>query len=556
MFIKGDNNHCLNSISSFPLPQKTKLVMKKLAVLLVLSFNIHAFAQDFNFRIEIDSIQIQELGGLQSFAIGQHEGKWLVIGGRLDGLHRRQPWASFDLAGHNDQLFVIDPVTKKKWTASARVPDSLLAEQLRSTNMQFIQRGNHLFLTGGYGFSPTADDHITHPYLTVVDIPATIDAVINGKDVSNGFWRIKDDQFALCGGQMNFMDGGFCITGGHRFDGRYHPMNNSTFEQVYSSEVRRFQVDLSNRTVVHLPALKDGEVLRRRDFNVLPSIEPDGKEGLIAFSGVFQKEVDLPYLNAVRIHSEGVKEVPGFAQYYNHYHCANVSAYNSKDGSMHYLFFGGIAHYYDSTGLLVADNDVPFTPAISRVVKDAQGNFSEWRENISLPGYLGAASEFILDPTIKTFENEVIGLTELQGDRILIGYIYGGIQSSAANIFWINTGKESSATRTIYPVYLVKDEAGSGAKINAQSVSGLQLQILPDPLEKRITCWFNLTQNSDVYISMKDQSGAIVLQKKYKKLKPGSQQKTFKFKKLKRGDKYVISLKISGKSHEQFLVVN
>lgn len=530
--------------------------MKRLLILLAFSFNIDAYTQNFNFRIEIDSVQIPELGGLQSYAIGQHEGKWLVIGGRLDGLHRRQPWASFDIAGHNDQLFVIDPVAKKKWSASARLADSLLAEQLRSTNMQFIQRGEFLYLTGGYGFSPTAGDHITHPYMTVVDVPKTINAVLNGQDVSDAFWRIKDDRFALCGGQMNFMDGVFCITGGHRFDGRYHPMNNSTFEQVYSSEVRRFQVDPVNQTILHLPALKEGEVLRRRDFNVLPFIEPDGKEGLIAFSGVFQKEVDLPYLNAVKIHSEGVQLVPGFAQYYNHYHCANFSAYNSKDGSMHYLFFGGIAHYYDSTGLLVADNDVPFTQAVTRVVKDAQGKFSEWQENLKLPGYLGAASEFILDPSIKTFENEVIGLQELKGDRILIGYIYGGIQSSAANIFWINTGRESVATSTIYPVYLVKEQSGSKAKLNEQSSSGLQLQVLPDPLEKRITCWFDLSQNSDVVITMKSPNGSVVLEKKFKKLKAGQQEKTFKFKKLKRSDTYFISLKINGTKQEQFLVIN
>jgi hypothetical protein len=30
------------------------------------------------------------LGGLQSFAYGHHDGKWLIIGGRKDGLRRRQ----------------------------------------------------------------------------------------------------------------------------------------------------------------------------------------------------------------------------------------------------------------------------------------------------------------------------------------------------------------------------------------------------------------------------------------------------------------------------------
>ncbi|MDD3665963.1 MAG: hypothetical protein PHQ65_11910, partial [Bacteroidales bacterium] len=60
-------------------------------------------------------MNIPELGGLQAYAFGQHDNKWLVVGGRLDGLHRRQPFADFSVEGNNNQLIVVDPVNLQKW---------------------------------------------------------------------------------------------------------------------------------------------------------------------------------------------------------------------------------------------------------------------------------------------------------------------------------------------------------------------------------------------------------------------------------------------------------
>ena len=83
--------------------------MKKQFILaLALAFSLLVQAQNTPFEIRIEPIAIEGLGGLQSFAVGQANGKWLLIGGRLDGLHRRQPWAAFDNAGHNTQMIVVD----------------------------------------------------------------------------------------------------------------------------------------------------------------------------------------------------------------------------------------------------------------------------------------------------------------------------------------------------------------------------------------------------------------------------------------------------------------
>ena len=72
----------------------------KLTLLLLLPqlISLMCYSQTVPFNINIEPLNITGLGGLQAYAFGQHNGKWLIIGGRLDGLHRRQPFAAFDKA--------------------------------------------------------------------------------------------------------------------------------------------------------------------------------------------------------------------------------------------------------------------------------------------------------------------------------------------------------------------------------------------------------------------------------------------------------------------------
>ncbi len=115
-----------------------------------LFFGLISFAQHridkTPFSIRLEPMEFQEFPRIQSFAYGEYYGKWVLIGGRIDGLHRRQPWATFDDAGQNRRMYVIDPLTGKTWSrALSELPVSL-AEQLQSTNMQFVQKGEHLFI--------------------------------------------------------------------------------------------------------------------------------------------------------------------------------------------------------------------------------------------------------------------------------------------------------------------------------------------------------------------------------------------------------------------------
>ncbi|MBK9735624.1 MAG: hypothetical protein IPO92_11915 [Saprospiraceae bacterium] len=55
----------------------------KFIVILFLAFASSSNAQTAPFQIAIEPMNISDLGGLQAYAWGQHNGKWLIIGGTL-----------------------------------------------------------------------------------------------------------------------------------------------------------------------------------------------------------------------------------------------------------------------------------------------------------------------------------------------------------------------------------------------------------------------------------------------------------------------------------------
>ena len=188
-----------NSLQTF----KHTIMTKNISfIILVLLSQLVAKSQTAPFNIHIEPMNITGLNGLQAYAFGQHNGKWLLIGGRLDGLHRRQPFASFDIAGNNNQLFVVDPINQQTWTAPLNSLSIALQEQLSSTNMEYHQDGNYLYIVGGYGYHTASASRKTFENLTAVDVPNVIAAIISNNLISSYFRQINDVQFAVTGGHL------------------------------------------------------------------------------------------------------------------------------------------------------------------------------------------------------------------------------------------------------------------------------------------------------------------------------------------------------------------
>ena len=433
--------------------------MKKIfvACFMLLLHDTAVFSQA-NVTVFAEPYPIPALPGLHSFAAAQYDGKWVLIGGRTDGLHQRQPNTSFLSINSNTKIFVVDPLTKNVWSALVTSLPVNLSDQLQSTNMLFCADSSKLYIAGGYGYSVAAADHKTYASLVVIDLPGLIQAVISGNTINTFFRQLTDNYFALTGGQMAKLGDMFIMVGGQRFDGRYNPNNGPSFTQEYSNQVRKFRL-IDNGVTISMnyqQSITDAGELHRRDYNMAPQVFPDRKLGYTAFSGVFQTAVNLPFLNTVDIDTVSYYPNASFNQLLNHYHSGKFSVYDSAANRMHSFFLGGMAQfYYDAGGNLEQDNAVPFVSTIGRVSRDAGGTMTETKVG-DLPGLLGSGAELILNHELPVYANEVIRLNDVNADTVLAGYLVGGIQSIAPNIFFVNNGTQSTAANTVFKVYLVK----------------------------------------------------------------------------------------------------
>lgn len=528
-----------------------------LATFLISGYN---YAQTSPFEISINPMNIDNLGGVQSYAFGQHEGKWLIVGGRLDGLHQRQPFAAFNVSGNNNQLIVVDPITKEKWSAPLTSLPTSIQEQLSSTNMEFYQEGDYLYCVGGYGYSAIEADHTTYANLTAIKVPDVINAVINSTGLSSYFRQITDSQFQVTGGRLKKIDATYYLLGGQKFIGRYNPMGPNQgqgFIQEYTDAVRKFNLvdDGTTMTVTHLAPHTDAVNLHRRDYNAEPQIMPDGSYGITMFSGVFQHNADLPFLNSVTVNNNGYTVNNTFQQYYNHYHCPVIPIYSETNNEMHNVFFGGIAQFYDNIGTLVQDDNVPFVNTIARVTRNASGDMAEYKLPIVMPALLGSGAEFIPNYNLPHFDNGVFKLDNIPTDSVLIGYIYGGISSTQPNIFFTNDGTQSTATSQIFEVFIKKPDPLSVDNLNSASVSLLNLMIYPNPNAGELNISFNLTKNEDVKITILDVNGALVDEVFLRNLQSGKNQYSKNMSTLTDRNIYFISLETSTEQTTHKLII-
>lgn len=434
--------------------------MKNFLIVLLLAYLPSLVAQTtFDYDVVLTPVTISGLPGLHSYAFGQHNGKWLIIGGRKDGIHARQPFNAFPGAQNNTDIYVVDIATQQTWSTSVNVLPTGLKEQLQSTNMNFYQDGTTLFIAGGYAYANSIADHRTFNNLTSVDVPNVIDAILNGTAITSYFKQISNDVFAITGGQLAKIGTTFYLVGGHRFEGRYNPMNNPTFTQTYSNQIRKFTIDNSgsNLSYANYESTTDAVHLHRRDYNLVPQVFPDGELGYTISSGVFQIAVDLPFLYPIDIKANGYYPQTSFNQYLSNYHSGKVGLYDATRNQMHSLFFGGMSQYYYQAGNLIQDNTVPFVKTISRVSRNANGDLFEYKLPIEMPNLKGSGAEFIPNKTLPHYANEVVQLSNITADEFVIGHLFGGIQSASTTAFTDNQTGLTAADPTVYEVKLIKN---------------------------------------------------------------------------------------------------
>jgi hypothetical protein len=471
---------------------------------LSLFLSLPLFSQT-DFSISLNNYTGCALPGLQSYAFGEWEGNYVFIGGRTEGLHLKQPWVSFHPDQRNTNIVVWSATEHRTWTIPTSGLPTELHEQLSSSNIQFYQDGKKLILVGGYGYCKAIDDKKSFPALIVIDLPSLIAEVKKGTITLKAFQVISDESFAVCGGQLEQLNGVYYLVGGHRFDGSYNPKGNPTYVQNYVNGHRSFRLKEMGQKfeLVQLESQIDTTLLHRRDYNLAPTMI-DGKPGLMAFSGVFQMERDMPYRNVVRMSDGGDwEEVDGFYQSFNHYHTAHIDLYDSSKEKVHHYFLGGIGEYYLHNDTIIQDSNTPFVKTISHVEVDKGGKMKEFATGLEMPDYLGSGAHFLMAPGLPKTSNGLIDVAAFKEKRVLLGYVFGGIKSKKPNIFWENEGEDSEASTLVQEIYW--EAKSSIEKPNVHSGDGLKLEVYTNANMDEFNVTFELKEPSDIYFALTSQ---------------------------------------------------
>jgi hypothetical protein len=499
--------------------------MKTLLTFLLLSSSLFAQNIDFPFTVSFIPKQITGFNGLHSYAFAQHNGRWLLVGGRKDGLHARQPFNAFPSNQNNTELFVVDPINGQVWSRNISELSTAIAEQLQSTNMNFYQDADTLIIIGGYGFSVTANDHKTYAALVTIQVQALMDAIVDGNTPIAPFVKqISDERLAVTGGQLGKLDDTFYLVGGHRFDGRYNPMGNPTFTQTYTNSIKKFQLKNTSTTpeIINYVTIVDEVHLHRRDYNLVSMIFDNNEKGYLLSSGVFQYNEDLPYLYPVEIKSSGHTAITGFNQYLSNYHSSKVSFYDNQTQMSHALFFGGLSQYFYNNGVLTSDPNVPFVKTVSRVSRNAAGQLEEWVLPVEMPALIGTSAEFIPNENLAFSAVDVFDMNAFTQDSIMIGHIVGGIFSSQSNPFTNNNTSATNAHATVYEVWLRKEQTNSIPVLEGKNP--FDMKVFPNPTNGDIQLQFINPYQGDVELFVTNCDGKIVDERFFEKQKSGTRK--------------------------------
>ncbi|WZO97975.1 hypothetical protein EP7_005027 [Isosphaeraceae bacterium EP7] len=414
-----------------------------------------ATSKNLPYSVSLEQVSMPSVPSIQSPVAAQYGGKWLVFGGRTNGLHGFDPTGltSFPPLYQNNDIFVIDPATGQVWSESwtqTGLPSSMTAS-LASTNQEFYQKGNRLYAVGGYSSDPSTGTFQTYDTLSSINVSALMDAVIGGTTALGAVRQIQDPRFEVTGGDMAAIGDRTFLVVGHDFQGLY---NGSTADlsQVYSSEIRSFRIveHGSKLRIDNYSATRDPVNYRRRDGNLSP-IVASGRPALAYYGGVFTADTGGGFLNPIIIGGGGRSRVDPYQQYFSQYSAPNITLYDARDRSSHTILFGGISlsHYDFSTGQLTQDPGLPFVNDVTALVRSANGSSLEYSLSAQLPGLYGAEARFFAAPGIKAFDNGVIPLKQFRG-ATTVGYIYGGIISTATNAQGESTA--STASNTVFRV--------------------------------------------------------------------------------------------------------
>ncbi len=468
--------------------------MRKICFLLlgVLALNLYADNQTVTvspifseeslpFTVEVVQADFMLPNGLHSYAFGIYEGKWVLIAGRMNGLHGFNTGNNnFPPDQQNTAVYVVDHhkktvVIRDLQDAASGLTQNVI-DSLSVTSPQFYQTDTTLYMTGGYGVITATGEFSTKPLLTAIDLAGIIAWAEQKtiKPASKYIRQTSDNAFQVTGGVMAKIDDNpTLLVFGQNFEGYYQPGSNGD----YTRQVRRFTIDDNGKKLRvdiedPIPANPNPNY-RRRDLNVVPIMEyrdSKTKPALVAYSGVFTISGGA-WTVPVVIEADGKSYMDNpFApttlkQGMNNYTCPTLGLYSKAKRDMYTVFFGGISFGYFDNGQFVTDEELPFINQITTIKRDRQTIQTQYLMDAEYPVIastgtnpgntllFGAGAAFFPKTNVHYYDNGVVKFDHLKKGKIHIGYIVGGIQSTVPNT---SDQSDTAGSPYIFKVYLTR----------------------------------------------------------------------------------------------------
>jgi hypothetical protein len=479
-------------------------------ILFIIPFLIHSFVSHAQFgpqppfKVQIESVTAT-VPGTHSFAFAQSGAKWLIIGGRINGLHGPSNNNGFPDEYANNNIIVIDTTNWQSWKSSLSTLPYSIADPLRSTNMQYYQDGAYLYMIGGFGKDSVLNDFVTYSTLSAIHVDNMIKAVVSSANIAPYIRQMKDTLFRVCGGELMKLGNYYHLMFGHDFEGRYSDPPTPLFTQKYTNQLRKFILNDNGTalSISNVSAQMDTVNFHRRDFNSAPKIKPDGSFAIGAYGGVFKYDKNLPWRNPITIDANGVSVNTAYEQIMSQYTCANFVLYDSIAKNLYTTFLGGISlyDYKPATSTAVLDTLVPFIQDITTFTEHQTGVCEEAVLPVQFSVRLGSNAKFAPAKNVQRFSNGVIkfrGLPNLK--RTLIGYMYGGIYSKISNL----AASQSWSNDTVYRIYLTPDFNLSTDEVQPEIFS---LSAFPNPASESVRVKYKVSSEENVRLSVIDITG-------------------------------------------------
>jgi hypothetical protein len=426
-----------------------------------------------NFTVDLVPVDSTGLPPLQSYALAQSGGKWLIFGGRTQGLHlfvessnggATPPPNAF--AQPDTSAWVIDPVAKKAWssplsqlpaTCTSAQTTYICADPLSATNQESFQDGDVLYILGGYGMDNKAGQMTTFGTVSAIKVQETINAIINGQPIApyiqqtstyydctklsgtaqdtciqnvqkgntQGIATNTGYYARVTGGDMQKLGNIFYLVFGQQFEGLYSTLEGDygkwPVKQVYTNRIAALYLKPDPLTASVLYVILGEPNLQaqyhRRDVNVLATLDKSGKQRITVHGGVFVPGRNSAYRQPIFIDQVGntnkvkVTVEPKYQQFMSQYDCATLRMFDRTKSNMITVFFGGISLYYLDQKLnqIKQDEGLPFIDDVTAMTLSSNGTWSEFVRAAPLDGYLGTDAKFIPDPSLISASNAAAG---------------------------------------------------------------------------------------------------------------------------------------------------